>query len=160
MKRVLSNCCNAVQITYPVHQEDSPGMQEELHSRTTSTHPAYNSHRPGPKQSSGHNSSGSLGGRDRLAANGRRPARMTAATDGTTTERGVGQPPPDRITIALIPKAVAELQRLQDRTGLSKTDLVNRAISLYEFINEQTGAGRDLLLRDKKTGDTQLVRLL
>jgi hypothetical protein len=85
---------------------------------------------------------------------------MTAATDGTTTERGVGQLPSDRITVALIPRAVAELQRLQDRTGMSKTDLVNRAISLYEFITEQIAAGQDLLLRDKKAGETQLVRLL
>jgi hypothetical protein len=85
---------------------------------------------------------------------------MTATTNGTTTERGVGQPPSERITVALIPKAVADLQELQDRTSLSKTDLVNRAISLYEFINEQTEGGQDLLLRDKKTGETQLVRLL
>lgn len=84
---------------------------------------------------------------------------MTATTNGTTTERGAGQPPSERITVALIPKAVAELQRLQGSTGLSKTDLVNRAISLYQFIDEQTRAGRDLLLQDKK-GDTQLVRLL
>jgi hypothetical protein len=87
-------------------------------------------------------------------------ASMTTTTNGATTERGVGQPPPDRITVALIPKAATDLQSLQDRTGLSKTDLVNRAISLYEFIDEQTKAGQDLLLRDKNTGDTQIVRLL
>ena len=86
---------------------------------------------------------------------------MTATTNGTTTtERGVGQPPSERITVALIPKAVAELQRLQGSTGLSKTDLVNRAISLYEFIDGQRRAGQDLLIRDSETGETQLVRLL
>jgi hypothetical protein len=85
---------------------------------------------------------------------------MTATTNGTPTERGGGQTPSERITVALIPKAAADLQHLQDRTSLSKTDLVNRAISLYEFINEQTEGGQDLLLRDKKTGDMQLVRLL
>ena len=85
---------------------------------------------------------------------------MTATTNSTTTERGVGQPPPERITVALIPKAVAHLQRLQESTGLSKTDLVNRAISLYQFIDEQLGAGQDLLLQDKETGDTQRVQLI
>jgi hypothetical protein len=82
------------------------------------------------------------------------------ATNATTAERGAGQPPPERITVALISKAVADLQRLQDRTGLSKTDLVNRAISLYEFIDQQISANQNLLLRDKTTGDTQLVQLI
>ena len=58
----------------------------------------------------------------------------------------------DRITVALIPKASEDLQRLQDRTGLSKTDLANRAISLYEFIESQLQAGRELLVRDPETG--------
>src|SRR5690348_4970946 len=52
----------------------------------------------------------------------------------------------DRITVALIPKAGEDLQRLQDRTSLSKTDIVNRAITLYEFIDEQNRAGRDVLI--------------
>ena len=66
----------------------------------------------------------------------------------------------DRITVALIPKASDDLQRLQDRTGLSKTDIANRAISLYEFIESQFREGRDLIVKDPKTGESQLVRLL
>lgn len=66
----------------------------------------------------------------------------------------------DRITVALIPKASADLAALQDRTGLSKTDLVNRAITLYEFIDGQAAAGNDLIVKDRKTGETQLVRFL
>ena len=65
-----------------------------------------------------------------------------------------------RITVALIPKASEDLQRLQDRTSLSKTDIANRAITLYEFIDAQIRAGRDVLIRDNATGETQLVRLL
>jgi hypothetical protein len=60
----------------------------------------------------------------------------------------------------LIPKAGDDLQRLQERTSLSKTDLVNRAITLYEFIQSQLSADRDVLIRDNKTGRTQRVRLL
>jgi hypothetical protein len=85
---------------------------------------------------------------------------MTATTNGAPAEGGVGQPSSERITVALIPKAVADLQHLQDSTSLSKTDLVNRAISLYEFIDGQRRAGQDLLIRDSETGETQLVRLL
>jgi hypothetical protein len=66
----------------------------------------------------------------------------------------------DRITVALVKKAGKDLQLLQDRTGLSKTDVVNRAISLYEFIDAQVQEGNDLLLRDRKTKETQLIRLL
>jgi len=66
----------------------------------------------------------------------------------------------DRITVALIPQASDDLQRLQDRTGLSKTDIANRAIILYEFIDSQLKAGRDLLVKDKETGESQLVKLL
>ena len=66
----------------------------------------------------------------------------------------------DRITVALIPKAAEDLQRLQDRTSLSKTDIANRAITLYEFIDAQMKAGRDILIRDNETGETQVVRLL
>jgi hypothetical protein len=69
----------------------------------------------------------------------------------------------DRITVALVPKAGDDLQRLQDRTGLSKTDLVNRAISLYEFIESQVQAGNDLLVRSKDKDSKeqiQIIRLL
>jgi hypothetical protein len=69
-------------------------------------------------------------------------------------------PPAERITVALIPKAAAELQSLQERTGLSKTDLVNRAISLYEFINAQLHEGKEVLIRDPAKNETQLVHLL
>jgi hypothetical protein len=77
-------------------------------------------------------------------------------TDGETARTQVV----DRITVALIPKAGEDLQRLQDKTGLSKTDIVNRAISLYEFINAQIRAGRDVLIRDNETHETQTVLIL
>lgn len=66
----------------------------------------------------------------------------------------------DRITVALVQKAGSDLQSLQDRTGLSKTDLVNRAITLYEFIDGQLRQERDLLVRDRETGETQTILLL
>jgi hypothetical protein len=67
---------------------------------------------------------------------------------------------PERITVALIPKAGNDLRQLQSRTNLSKTDLANRAITLYEFIDAQLRAGRDLIIQDSVTGETQLVRIL
>jgi hypothetical protein len=83
------------------------------------------------------------------------------AADKKDIEDG-GRPPAvvDRITVALVKQAGQDLQTLQDRTGLSKTDIVNRAISLYEFIDAQVKDGNDLLVRDQKTKETQLIRLL
>lgn len=66
----------------------------------------------------------------------------------------------ERITVALVPKVAEELQRLQDRTSLSKTDLANRAITLYEYINDQVSAGKEVLIRDKETGETQGILIL
>jgi hypothetical protein len=68
-------------------------------------------------------------------------------------------PPPERITVALIPKAAEDLLRLQERTSLSKTDLTNRAISLYEFIDAQIREGREVLIRDPAKKETQVVHL-
>jgi hypothetical protein len=49
---------------------------------------------------------------------------------------------------------------LQDRTSLSKTDIANRAITLYEFIDTQLRTGRDVLIRDNDAGTMEIVRLL
>ncbi len=66
----------------------------------------------------------------------------------------------ERITIILIPKAGERLRRLQQRTNLSPTDLANRAITLYEFIDAQLRDGQEMIARDKDTGQIKLVQLL
>lgn len=90
---------------------------------------------------------------------------MSPANLGGRATRAVRDTPPapttpERITVALIPRAADDLQKVQERTGLSKTDIVNRAISLYEFIDAQLRTGNDLLIRNPGTGETEIVRLL
>ena len=68
-------------------------------------------------------------------------------------------PVAERITVALVPKASADLQQAQIRTQLSKTDIVNRAISLYEFIEAQRSAGARLILQ-QPSGEKYIVELL
>jgi hypothetical protein len=85
------------------------------------------------------------------------PARVGGNVAGEDVAR---QTLAERITVALIPQAAEDLQHLQGRTGLSKTDLVNRAVSLYDFINTQLGEGRDLLIRDNETEEIQVIRLM
>jgi len=60
--------------------------------------------------------------------------------------------------VALIPKAGEDLQHLQDRTGLSKTDIVNRAISLYEFVDTELAAGAEMIIR--RDGQDYLIKLM
>lgn len=51
-----------------------------------------------------------------------------------------------RITVGLIPKAVEALDWLAQRTGMTKTDLVNRAVQLYRFTEESQVNGAYLAL--------------
>jgi hypothetical protein len=81
-----------------------------------------------------------------------------AKADGPqlSADRGVAE----RITVAVIPQVAEDLQLLQHRTGLSKTDAVNRAVTLYNYIDSQLRAGKDFLVRDQKTGEIEILRFL
>ena len=46
--------------------------------------------------------------------------------------------------MALVAKASEDLRRVQERTGISKTDIVNRALTLYEFIDRRLAEGSDI----------------
>jgi len=70
----------------------------------------------------------------------------------------IAHAPVDRITISLVAKAATDLKITHERTGLSKTDIVNRAISLYEFIDAELGAGAELIVR--RDGKDHLIKLL
>jgi len=66
----------------------------------------------------------------------------------------------ERITVGLIPRTAEELDELRSKSGMSKTDLVNRAISLYSFFEEQVRSGRQVVIRDPQTGEHELVHLI
>lgn len=63
------------------------------------------------------------------------------------------------ITVALVGQADADLKRLRDRTGMSETDLINRAISLYEFADAQKAAGGQLVIERPGGGRWRVGRL-
>lgn len=52
----------------------------------------------------------------------------------------------ERITVSLIPQASAALAATLSRSGLSKTDVVNRAVTLYDFITERVSEGDEIVL--------------
>jgi hypothetical protein len=65
----------------------------------------------------------------------------------------------EEITVLLISKVAGDLERTQRRTELSKTDIVNRAITLYDYLDGERDSGAELLLR-RKDGSTYLVELV
>ena len=72
-----------------------------------------------------------------------------------------GKPPvatAGRITVALVDKAANDLQVAHDRTKMSKTDIVNRALSLYEFIDAELGEGAEVIVR--RDGKDHFIKLL
>ena len=80
---------------------------------------------------------------------------MRAVAQTEDTERSVDK---ERVTVALINKAADDLRRTTERSGLSKTDVINRAISLYEYIDRRLAADDQLILRSKATGELELIR--
>jgi hypothetical protein len=66
----------------------------------------------------------------------------------------------ERITVALIARAADDLKSTQERTGLSKTDVVNRALTLYAFVDSRLALGDEIMIRHKRSGEMELIRLL
>jgi len=64
-----------------------------------------------------------------------------------------------RTTINLTPKAVESLDHLIARFGTSKTDVINRALMLSDFINGEIAAGRQILVR-ATDGATETLRII
>lgn len=65
----------------------------------------------------------------------------------------------ERLNVNLIAKAAADLAALQARTGYSKTDIINRALALYDFIDAEIRAGKQVIVRGTD-GTDQLVKIL
>lgn len=82
------------------------------------------------------------------------------AGDNDTYEDFASQLLAEHLDVDLIPKAGSDLQKLRDRTELSRTDIANRAITLYEFIDAQIRAGNEILIRDGRTGEIRRVELI
>lgn len=65
----------------------------------------------------------------------------------------------ERVNVALITDASQALAKLQERTGLKKVDVVNRAVQLYELIDAEIREGGQVLLR-AQDGELHRLRIL
>ncbi|WP_411080626.1 hypothetical protein [Streptomyces sp. cmx-18-6] len=73
--------------------------------------------------------------------------------------RGADVPTSERYSVTLVPPAVDAVNKLTAATGLSKTDVINRAVQVYAFIEERLHGGSDLLLRNQD-GETEHVHIV
>jgi hypothetical protein len=81
------------------------------------------------------------------------------ADRGLTPDAELATAGRERIAVALVQKASADLQRTQARTQLSRTDILNRAVSFYAFVDAEQSSGSELILR-RGQGEEHIVRLL
>ncbi|WP_460111579.1 hypothetical protein [Streptomyces sp. YKOK-J1] len=61
--------------------------------------------------------------------------------------------------MTLIATAVQAVGTLMRITGLSKTDVINRAVQIYAFLAQQMADGKEILLRDEE-GNTERVHIV
>lgn len=66
----------------------------------------------------------------------------------------------ERMSVGLIPKALDDLGELVNLTGLSRANIINRALSVYVFVARQLDAGNDVLVRDRRTGELERVHII
>jgi hypothetical protein len=65
----------------------------------------------------------------------------------------------ERITVNLIPRASKALDDLMRLNGYSKTDNVNRALTVYAFIERIFNEEGELVIRDKDGIESRLTIL-
>jgi hypothetical protein len=60
--------------------------------------------------------------------------------------------------IGLVQEAADALRELEERLVLGRSDVVNRALQVYNAVDQEQADGKQLLLRDRKTGEAYELR--
>jgi spore cortex formation protein SpoVR/YcgB (stage V sporulation) len=81
---------------------------------------------------------------------------MRVPTRNRQTDVDHGAATVDRVNVALIEQAAQAIAKLQARTGLKKVDIVNRALSIYEYIDAEIKAGNELVIKDPQGSEQRL----
>ncbi len=71
------------------------------------------------------------------------------------TEKTDGYPEPLRVQ--LIPRADAALDAAAGLTGHSKTDIINRALQMYAFVEDVLAKGQKVFIADADGGNSSQV---
>jgi hypothetical protein len=62
-----------------------------------------------------------------------------------------------RISFFVLPRNDDGLTRMAEKTGINKTDLLNRAIALLRFITLECPEGTKFLIEDRKGNQKQVL---
>ncbi len=82
------------------------------------------------------------------------------ADSAQVLRRGRGHGGLERVTVNLTPRSSKALEQAAELTGDSKTDIVNRALQLYEFIEQIFNTEGHVYVRTGPDGDLERLRLL
>ncbi|HVQ90256.1 MAG TPA: hypothetical protein VMU51_04400 [Mycobacteriales bacterium] len=66
----------------------------------------------------------------------------------------------EKVTVNLTSRSVEALENTVAETGESKTDVINKALQLYAFIQAHIDAGGLLYVRDPGTAELERLRIL
>ena len=65
----------------------------------------------------------------------------------------------EKVTVNLTTRSVAALEKAVEVTGDSKTDVINKALQVYSFIQEQIDAGGALYVKDAGSDEAERLRI-
>jgi hypothetical protein len=78
---------------------------------------------------------------------------------GPPAKHGSGGSGPERVTVNLIPRAAQALHEVSDLTGDSKTDSINRALQVYNYLMTITESGGEILVREPGDSDPRVLKM-
>ena len=68
-------------------------------------------------------------------------------------------PDSERLSVTLCPPAVTAVSELAAASGVSKADVINRAILLLGYVERERAKGHDLMIRDAE-GTLERIHIL
>jgi len=78
---------------------------------------------------------------------------------GIRTPRGTGGNRLERVTVNLVTRTSRALQRVSELTGDSRTDCINRAIQIYDYLEEVDSHGGAIYVRESKDSELQRLKM-
>ncbi|NEB79788.1 hypothetical protein G3I40_31900 [Streptomyces sp. SID14478] len=61
-------------------------------------------------------------------------------------------PPSERLSVTLVPPAVVAVNELSETGRVSKADVINRAVLLLGFVEQERAKGHELMIRTTDGG--------
>ena len=69
-------------------------------------------------------------------------------------------PHSERYSVTLCPPAVTAVAELSESGRVSKSDVINRAVLLLDFIERERAKGHDLVIRNNESGALERIHII